>query len=164
MVARCHVPSRQGSSIVCVIRTWRWEDDLLWAHMKVFRTWTSRRVGCIARSRSCEVDVISLTLTENLTLQKHCKKIYIMSEISFLWPRLFTRMQLSIYIFFSFIVWHILLTKRSARIPNNKYKITNINFKTYKGCAKSYYYNNKQFVLFTLCNNITYNSYLKAMV
>ena len=34
----CNVPTRQGSSIVRRIRTWRWEDDLFWARMKVFRT------------------------------------------------------------------------------------------------------------------------------
>ena len=33
-----YLPTRQGSSIVRRIRTWRWEDDLLWARMKVFRT------------------------------------------------------------------------------------------------------------------------------
>ena len=32
------LPTRQGSSKVCRIRTWRWEDDLHWALMKVFRT------------------------------------------------------------------------------------------------------------------------------
>ena len=31
-------PTRQGSSIERSFRTWRWEDDLLWARMKVFRT------------------------------------------------------------------------------------------------------------------------------
>ena len=31
-------PTRQGSSIVRRIRTWRREDDLVWARMKVFRT------------------------------------------------------------------------------------------------------------------------------
>ena len=30
--------TRQGSSIVRRFRTWRWEDGLLWARMKVFRT------------------------------------------------------------------------------------------------------------------------------
>ena len=33
-----NVPTRQGSSIVCRIRTWRREDDKRRAHMKVFRT------------------------------------------------------------------------------------------------------------------------------
>ena len=30
-------PTRQGWSIVRRIRSWRWEDDLIWARMKVFR-------------------------------------------------------------------------------------------------------------------------------
>ena len=37
-VQKIHNPTQQGSSIVRRIRTRRWEDDLLWAHMKVFRT------------------------------------------------------------------------------------------------------------------------------
>ena len=33
-----YIPTRQRLSIVRRIRTWRWEDDLLWARMNVFRT------------------------------------------------------------------------------------------------------------------------------
>ena len=32
------LPTRQGSFIARCIPTWRWEDDLLWANIKVFRT------------------------------------------------------------------------------------------------------------------------------
>ena len=31
-------PTRQGSTIIRRLRTWRWVDDLLWARMEVFRT------------------------------------------------------------------------------------------------------------------------------